>query len=313
MFTLVVGLWLPATPVQAAGAEFSVAAAPTTGYFDLTLHPGSTKALAVTINNTANAPRRFTVAMVPATTDASGQLLYTAHAKLTAAGKPTLTTWTPVSRKQVTVAAHGRQQVTLRLAIPNSATPGERLGAIAVTTHRAFAAKRQASIQNRFTLATPVHVTIDHPLTARPRLTLTHARVASNHRQLTATLASHTARLFGQITLRLALVDATGKQLLHTTLHNAQMAPGARMPLALPLGSRPLKPGKYWLRVRLASGSQHYDLRQPLTITANAAYASAKPPFRTAPLPWWVFALIAAVVALTLAVLGLLITRRRRS
>ncbi|WP_461214785.1 WxL protein host-binding domain-containing protein [Lacticaseibacillus sp. GG6-2] len=310
---LVAGFLLPATPVNAAGAEFSVAANQPSGYFQFTLAPGATKALPITINNTAAKARNFTVQMVPASTDSNGQLLYTAKANLTKAGKPTLTAWTSKSM-HVTVAAHGTKQVALTLAVPPAAKSGEKLGAINVTDQPEFAAKRQSSIQNRFTLATPVHLTVTKALATRPYLTLDHAKLEAAKATISANLASHTARLFGKISMHTTLENAAGKTVLAAKLQDAQMAPGAIMPLRLPVGTHKLHPGTYTLRVRLNSGTQHYDLHQPLTITGTQARAvPGTRPTVQAVLPWWVYALIAAVIALAAAVIVLLFKRRKQS
>lgn len=303
--------WQSAQPVAAAGAEFTLQPAAKAdqqqGYFKFSAQPGDHRDVSVIVTNTSTAAKTYHLNVVNAGVSANGQLTYTPDARLTKTSGPLLPAMVTFPQKTVTIPAHHSQAVTATLTVPATTFVGERLGAIAVTA-AAPAADNQNALQNRFTMAVPLDVTIVQAITTRPQLTLTKAAFAKA--RVSADLANHTARLFGEITLNAQVRNAAGKVVTTQKLTKAQMAPNAIMALAIPLSAAKLAPGRYQLAVSLTSGQQHYQLSDHFTITAAQAQAAAAKPTAAA-LPWWVYGLIALVAALVAVIVWLLLRRPR--
>lgn len=311
LFLVALGLWLSApTPVTAAGAEFTVtpdtAGSSATSYWQYQLKANTTQSLNVTLKNEADHARKFDLSFQNAGVASNGQLFYTPGAKLTQDDGPSLAGMLSEPKRTVTVSAHSQQIITTALKVPDTTWAGERLGSLYV---QAQADDATSGIQNRFAMAIPLHLTINHALTNKPELTLSkpklqrHAQTAT----VTASLANHTARLFGHITQTARLIGPNGKSLATQTLHNAQMPPNGIMPIQLPI-KKSLTPGRYTLDVTLDSGTQHYHFTKTFTIAANAIAATKSMPIKAA-IPWWVYALIASLIA----VIGWLLWTRKRS
>ncbi len=302
--------WIAPTPVAAAGAEFTVTPNTTgssaAGYYQYRLQPQTQTTLTATIHNTAAATQRFNVNIIDAGVSSSGQLLYTPGANLTATTGPTLASMATPLKQTVSVAAHASKTVQVTLRVPQTSWYGERLGALSVAAIPA--AGKQSGLQNRFVLATPLHLTIAHVDESRPKLTLSNTKLSQ--RNVTADLASHTARLFGGITIHSTLQNSAKQTLASATIKNAQMAPNAIMPLRLPV-TKALTAGTYTLVIDLTSGKQHYHLTDHFTITAAQASRTdmAQP---AVALAWWVYALIGLVISL-LGVIGWLLWQQRRA
>lgn len=302
--------WFAPTPVSAAGADFTISPDTTgsaaNGYFQYTLQPQTQTTLAATINNTADHPQRFTVSIINAGVSSSGQLLYTPGAKLTATTGPTLAQLVTPRQQTVTVAAHASKVVQATIQVPATNWYGERLGALSVAALPDT--NQQGGLQNRFVLATPLHLTISHPDLRRPTLTLTDSKLAGQ--TVEAALGNHAPRLFGDITMHTALQNAAKTTIATNTLNNAQMAPNAIMPVRLPI-TKALAPGKYTLVVDLTSGQQHYHLTDHFTISAAQAKDQHQTTAPAAPLAWWVYGLGVLIVVL-LGIIGWLLWRQRR-
>ncbi|WP_125710288.1 WxL protein host-binding domain-containing protein [Lacticaseibacillus porcinae] len=304
--------WVAPTTVNAAGSDFTVTpatpSAESQSYFQFQLKANATQTLAITITNKADHARDFELEFLSAGVSSNGQLLYTPGAKLVKDAGPSLLSMIETPKQTINVPANSKTTVETHIKVPNTKWSGERLGSWYV---RAAKEKSSSGIQNRFAMAIPIHVTIDHALTVNPHLTLSQPKLQQNNQTptITADLSNHTPRLFGHITQTLNLYDADHKSLGKQVLNNAQMAPNAIMPLQLPL-KKALTPGTYTLDLRLTSGKQSYHLTKTLIITGDQI-AKVTPKAATTLLPWWVYALIGLVVVMIAVIIWLLTTRRK--
>lgn len=300
------------TTVNAAGSDFTVTPATpnsqSQSYFQFQLKANTTQALAISITNKADHARDFELEFLSTGVSSNGQLLYTPGAKLVKDGGPSLLSMIETPKQTVNIPASSKATVETHIKVPDTQWAGERLGSWYV---RVAKEKSTSGIQNRFAMAIPIHLTIDHALTVKPHLTLSQPKLQQTNQvpTITANLSNHTPRLFGHITQTLQLYDASHKSMAKQVLNNAQMAPSAIMPLQLPL-KKALTPGTYTLDLRLTSGKQTYHLTKTLIITGNQI-DKVTPKAATAALPWWVYALIGLVAVMLAVIIWLLITRRK--
>lgn len=299
---------LAPTKVFATGSDFTATPDSTNSaaksYFQYQLKPNATQKLTLTLDNMADHARKFDLQFLPAGVSSSGQLMYTPGARLIKDSGPSLLSMIQQPQTSVTVPANSQTKVSTSLHVPNTKWAGERLGSWYV---RVAGEKTDAAIQNRFAMAIPVQLTVDHVLTQKPKLTLGQPKLEQN--QVIADLTNHTPRLFGHITQTTQLISPDHKTLAKQVLNDAQMAPSAIMALQLPV-KKALTPGTYTLDLTLTSGSQHYHLTRKFTIAADQITDST-PPAPTSAMPWWVYALIGMMIIMFAIIIWLLKTRKK--
>lgn len=299
---------LAPTKVFATGSDFTATPDATNSaaksYFQYQLKPNATQKLTLTLDNMADHARKFDLQFLSAGVSSNGQLMYTPGARLIKDSGPSLLSMIQQPQTSVTVPANSQTKVSTTLHVPNTKWAGERLGSWYV---RVAGEKTDAAIQNRFAMAIPVQLTVDHALTQKPKLTLGQPKL--DQTQVIADLINHTPRLFGHITQTTQLLGPDHKTLAKQVLNDAQMAPSAIMALQLPV-KKALTPGTYTLDLTLTSGSQHYHLTRKFTISAGQIQRPAKQP-ATAAIAWWVYALIGLVIIMLAIIIWLLKTRKK--
>lgn len=299
---------LAPTKVFATGSDFTATPDTTNSaaksYFQYQLKPNATQNLTLTLDNMADHARKFDLEFLPAGVSSNGQLMYTPGAKLFKDSGPSLLSMIQDRKTSVTVPANSQTKVSTTLHVPDTKWAGERLGSWYV---RVAGEKTDAAIQNRFAMAIPVQLTVDHALTQKPKLTLGQPKL--NQDQVIADLTNHTPRLFGHITQTTQLLGPDHKTLAKQILNDAQMAPSAIMSLQLPV-KKALTPGVYTLDVALTSGHQQYHLTRQFTIAADQI-TNPSTTTRTSTIPWWVYALISLVIIMLGIIIWLLKTRKK--
>lgn len=311
---LVAWLSAPLASAHAEGAGFTVT--PTlpenqlggnTGWFNLLVVPGKTQALAVTVANQADTPKRLHLELTNAFTQDNGQVGYAPNTRR----DPSATTWlTAMGSKPIDVelAAHTGKPVTFTVTPPAQGFPGQVLGAIYVQdqTPNQTQASGGLAITNEFAMVVAVQLQTSTKQVA-PALKLVSVKPSTT--KLVAHIQNTRARLFGQLKLTATITPKNQSKAVFTQKNTGyQMAPNSAFDYALTL-NKPLAAGDYQLRIAAAAGKYHWVLTRAFHLDADAAAKLAPPPAAPQAQSLWWLAGIGIVAALAV---GIWIGRRRK-
>jgi len=270
------------------------------------LTPGTTIHRRIEVSNTTRSELR--VAIYPAAATISRGSFVGAPAHKADA----LSTWTTVSRPIMDVPAGGTAVDTITVAIPATASPGERY---AVVWAEVRSAKSGGTIEliSRAGIRMYVHAGGTNPATSFTVNTLTGQRNSGGHAVVRA-LVHNTGGLAVDLTGTLAMSSVKGA--LTAGPYPAQLgttlAPGQSEPVWFTLTGQ-ITDGPWNATVTLHSGLSQQVSRAKITFPRNPGTA---PPVAARPVgggPGFVTILASAIlIAMVAALIALIITHRRR-
>jgi hypothetical protein len=270
------------------------------------LTPGTTIHRRIEVSNTTRSELRVAIYPAAATISQGSFVGAPAH---TANG---LSTWTTVSRPIMDVPAGSTAVDTITVAIPATASPGDRY---AVVWAEVRSAKSGGTIEliNRAGIRMYVYVGGTNPATSFTVNTLTGQRNPGGHAVVRA-LVHNTGGLAVDLTGTLAMTSVTGA--LTAGPYPAQLgttlAPGQSEPVWFTLTSQ-MTDGPWNATVTLHSGLSQQAFRAKITFphsTGTAPQAAARP---VGGGPGFVTILAGAIViAMFAALIALIIIHRRR-
>ena len=315
------GFPLPAQAAQTPTANFVVTPlfpknqlSTKDGYFNLKVTPGSTQTLKLSVTNPGTTRRELQIIPVTATTADSGTIVYIPSNRTDPSAK---TTFTKMTSPAVTVdlAPHQGKTVSFATKIPKDGFTGEILGGLFVTNPKTSKASTKRTAQN-FQLANRYAVTTAVALWCQPnqavpaKVQLASTKVITNDASTAPVVVAKLRNLapiaFGELKIKAQIFDkATGHEVASQTLKNRAMAPNSWFNDEIGLGDKPLTPGKYTLKMQLASGDRHWRFTQDFTLSKTRTQehnTRTKPVKGTATTTWYWFALAGS---LALVVIGL--------
>lgn len=276
-------LYFSLVPVHAAdGAQFATTPVfavnqnpDNLDYFSLTVSPNQTVPVAVTVNNLSpDKTHRFSTELVAATTSPSGKIDYTlSNQPRNWSDKPLLPDLVAKNQRRQTYQLTPKEErtITFHLKIPPKGFSGTILGSLytkRLTDDNPKA--KNMSFQNRFAMSNPVSLSEDFNQPRFPKLSLTTVKM-TNHGglpKLTTSIHNKSPYMFGNIKLDAKLYKRNRAQILfQQSVKNYEMAPSSTLDYAMPIGTRPLLPGRYTIQVTLSSGEKKFHLQRNFTIS----------------------------------------------
>jgi hypothetical protein len=271
------------------------------------LTPGTTIHRRIEVSNTTSSELRVAIYPAAATISQGSFVGAPAHTA------NSLSTWTTVSRSIVDVPPDSTAVDTITVAIPATASPGERY---AVVWAEVRSAKSGGTIEliNRAGIRMYVYVGGTNPATSFTVNTLTGQRNSAGHAVVRA-LVHNTGGLAVDLTGTLAMSSVTGA--LTAGPYPAQLgttlAPGQSEPVWFTLTSQ-MTDGPWNATVTLHSGLSQQAFRAKITFPRSRGTA---PPAAARPVgggPGFITILAGAIlIAMFAAVIALIITHRRRT
>lgn len=273
------------------------------GYFNLKVTPGSTQTLKLSVTNPGTTRRELQIIPVNATTADSGTIVYIPSNRIDPSAK---TTFTKITSPAVTVdlAPHQGKTVSFVTKIPKNGFTGEILGGLFVTNPKTSKASTKRTAQN-FQLANRYAVTTAVALWCQPnqavpaKVQLASTKVITNDASTAPVVVAKLRNLapiaFGELEIKTQVFEkATGHEIVSQTLKNRAMAPNSWFNSEIGLGDKSLAPGKYTLKMQLASGDRHWRFAQDFTLSKTRAQehnTRTKSVKKTATTEWYWFAL----------------------
>jgi LPXTG-motif cell wall-anchored protein len=279
-------------------------------YFRPVLAPGESSTDEVLVTSSSDSPLQLLISPVDGLTgQTSGAVYANRDAAVKKAGA-----WINPSISTLSLAPHGRQQVSFRVVVPRDAVPGDHLGGIAVEDANPQHSGGQFSITQVFRTVVGVDVVVPGPAAAGLRL---------GHLALKALPGTAVA------TLSIQLAD-TGRKLVKPNLAVSLRGPsayrryvGRQLDTVLPGDSIAypfiwpdgLVPGVYHVVVRATGGPRPIAREATLRLgtALHGAVHPSLPSTSSFPLAWALVIGLAAVLALIVLAWIVRARRRRRS
>lgn len=326
VFCALIGGYLGTTMVahaQAVGYTVQVVKSkqqddPTVSYFALRAQPGARHTIQIIIRNQTNRAQAFNVHVTQAITNSNGIIDYSQyHPQL----DPSLTVKMQAlftrPKQTVTVPASGKRTVSLTYQMPARRFRGCVLGGIYVIQAHAPAAKKTRSkIQLRDIFAYAISVRLrESAQNVAPALKLRQVTVGQIDRQnlVTANLQNFEPGIMPTLAITATVKTQHGlTPLLQQHQTNLGMAPNSNFNFALPWGNHQLRAGRYVLNLTARAGGKEWHFVRQFQITPQAL-RKLGPTVPTAHKPaYWLYLVLALIIALLLAIIGYLIYRNRR-
>ena len=174
-------------------------------------------------------------------------------------------------------------------------------------------------LANRYAVTTAVALWCQPNQTVPAKVQLASTKVITNDASAAPVVVAKLRNLapiaFGELEIKTQVFEkATGHEIVSQTLKNRAMAPNSWFNFEIGLGDKPLAPGKYTLKMQLASGDRHWRFAQDFTLSKARAQehnTHTKPGKGTATTEWYWFAL-ASGLAVAIGGLAYWLGRRQR-
>lgn len=287
-------------------------------YFALQVKPDQTQELAIVINNTSDRQQKYVVSINQAVTNDNGVIDYSqVKPKLDPSLKVgTQDIFTKGSDQKVTVAANAQKKVTFTYTMPAKELPGIILGGVYVEQVPAAAKHTTAKImiQNAFAYAIGLRLR-ESTRTVLPDMRLHEVKATQINRRnyVTANLQNPQPGIMQKLTVnaRVTKFDSV-KTLIRQQQSGMGMAPNSNFNFGIPWGNQNLPAGQYTLYLTAKAGSQTWQFTRNFTIADQTVKRLNKTVLAPAKRPnYWLYAALALLIAILLAIIGYLLYRSR--
>lgn len=320
LVTVGFGLSLLSQRVSANGADFSVKAIlPETqkstdvSYFDFELFPGEEKTIEIEIGNSTSQDQTYLVEVNTATTNMNGVIEYTKGERDNTL--PLSLSDSALVEPQVTVPAGSTMRVPIELKMPDRSFEGILLGGIRVAEVVDDKEETQ-QIANRFSYSIAIVLSQGNDM-PDPDLTLTDVYVEQVNRRnvISANIQNKASTIVNELNVDAQIFrQGQDKPLFHRNGTGLRMAPNSNFNFGVETNNKPLRAGKYTMKVKAVSGEQEWEWKQDFEITADEANELNETAVELETDNTMKYLLIAGgvVALLLLIVIGLLIKNRQK-
>ncbi|MGP4116232.1 DUF916 and DUF3324 domain-containing protein [Levilactobacillus zymae] len=289
----------------------------TSGYFNLKVQPGEQQRLVVILHNLQAQPQKLTLGINQAYTNPDGVIDYDRYnVKPDPTLKVQLKQIFKEPQRTITLPANGTERVGLTYEAPADPFTGTVLGAVYVSQTKPGKkyGKGKITLQNLYAYA--ISIEMRESLKAiRPVMAMHHVGVGQVDRQnmVMANLQNSRPTVMERLNTQAAITkQGSTTVLIHQTKKGMGMAPNSNFNYRIPWGTTTLKTGNYTLHLsaQATKGTWHFTknftvTQQQLNHLANLA-KQPKPNY-------WLYILLAVVIALLLALVGYLIYKNHKN
>ncbi|GEO69490.1 DUF916 and DUF3324 domain-containing protein [Levilactobacillus acidifarinae] len=287
------------------------------GYFNLKVQPGEQQRLVVILHNLQAQPQKLTLSVNQAYTNADGVIDYDLATK-----KPDPTLQVPLKQlfktpqRSITLPANGTERVGLSYEVPADPFKGTTLGAVYVSQTKPGKkyGKGKITLQNLYAYA--ISIEMRESLKAiQPTMLMHHVGIGQVDRQnmVTANLQNSKPAVMEKLRTQAAVTKrGSATVLIHQTKQNMAMAPNSNFNYQIPWGKTTLKPGQYTLHLSAQATKGSWHFTKNFTVTQKQLNHLAN--LAKQPRPnYWLYILLAIVIALLLALVGYLIYKNHKN
>lgn len=318
--------------IQAAGLPFQVMPVlpsnqrePDEAYFDIIAPANSQTKLQLKVKNITTQPVKIRVKFVTLQTNNNGQLDY--NMKQTRDHTLTYDANQLISGdQQLTLPANSTTIYEAQLRMPASNYDGIIAGGLVLEpiTAAAKVKKGQIGITNRFSYAVPV-IARNEDKTWLPKLQLASSKLVQidYHNQLKTRLNNPSVTFVNQLRVEQVVTNLNTKKVYRKSTSKMQMAPNSHfdyrltLPEKIPTGTYQVVTTAYYVKAKragyLAGNQQRYQYRQKsvnqvvVTKQQSRKLNQQITQSKTGGYHWVIYAVVGAIIALLLIIIGLLI------
>lgn len=275
----VMGLIFPGEKlVEASSPDFSVQAVlpesqtnERVSYFDITLEPKQEEILAVQVTNNSEAEMTLDIGVNTATTNSNGVINYGfSDADPDDTLPINFAEIVELDEKTITLTANETRTVEAKVVMPEKSFDGILLGGITVSEQ---VPENENQITNRFSYSLAVVIN-QTDKEVSPTVDLTQVAVNQRNRRsvVIGSLQNQAATILNDVHVEAQVFEKGSDAPLYTeTRSDMRMAPNSTLPFGISTGTKPLKAGKYQLKMVVTSGEEEWRFEKEFTITAKEA------------------------------------------
>lgn len=212
--------------------------------------------------------------------------------------------------QRVTIPANGSQTVTFTLQPPKAAFAGKISGGFYVSevTDDSVAKSlsgKGATLTNRYAYVVGVVLSQDGQSTVKPGLVNAHTAIIAN-------LQNTHAESLGEMAVKAEIRKAGQSKVLYQNHQQGlQMAPNSNFNYGINLKNKPLKAGRYQLKMTIKGNKGSWVLTKEFTITRQQANKYNDKAVELPKTNWWPYVIIGLLAVIILFLIWLLWKRRK--
>lgn len=307
--------WGPLTLAESQNG-FSISPInPTTGepqstYYDLTVVPRQKQTLKVRLFNSQNEDMTVKVQANEAGTNNNGVITYAGQEKQDASLRVPFSRIAHFETEEVVIPKQSSKDVALQIEVPSEPFKGIILGGIRVTEVIKNASKAQAASVKANVAYSVAVVLREQEETMDPSMHLLGVgqEVRNYRNYLSAELQNSAPRLIKKLETKASVYKKGSNKLLYEAEKTSmEMAPNSKFKFGINLEQRPVKAGKYVMKVSGKADGKPYQFEQEFEITEQEAKALEKNRLYVSDDQSnnnWIWVLVACLVLLLLLGIG---------
>lgn len=292
---------------------------PNLGYYDLKVKPGQKQTVSIAVQNSGSKAAQVDVTPTTATTNDSGLMNYQpSDAKKDSTLKYAFSDLMSGSQR-VTIPANGSQTVTFTLQAPKATFAGKISGGFYVSevaddsVTKSLSGKG-ATLTNRYAYVVGVVLRQDGQPTVKPSLRLQTVKpgLVNAHTAIIANLQNTRAESLGEMDVKAEIRKVGQSKVLYQNHQQGlQMAPNSNFNYGINLKNKPLKAGRYQLKMTIKGNKGSWVLTKEFTITRQQANKYNDKAVELPKTNWWPYIIIGLLAVIILFLIWLLWKRRK--
>jgi len=291
---------------------------PLVNYFALRVKPNQRQTLTVVVRNQTAKTQTFKVHLTQAITNSNGIIDYNDFKpQLDPSLKVKIADIFDKTYQTVTVPANGSRRVKLTYQMPSAKLRGCVLGGVYVQQAKLPKAQKTGKLMIRDAFAYAISIRLrESAQNVAPNLRLHQVGVTQVNRRnyVTANLQNFEPGVLSNLSIQASVKAQNGfRTLLKQQQTNLGMAPNSNFNFAIPWNNVNLRAGKYTLHLTAKAGKKNWTFTKNFTITPQEL-RKLGPTVQNPTKPnYWLYILLAVIIALLLALIGYLLYRNRRN
>lgn len=242
-------------------------------YFDLRMEPKQKKTIEIEVSNTLGKDQVIIVDSSAARSNQNGIIEYTSNNENK--DNSLVINFTDIInfQKEVTVPANSTIKVPIEITMPDKLFDGIILGGLTFKTKNNESEGDQNQITNKFAYSIAVMIS-QNDSEISPELNLQSVDVGqSNLRNvIRATVQNETATIVENLEMEAFVYKGTQNEpIFHNQVINYRMAPNSTLPFVINTNDKPLKAGRYTLKMTAKSDEKEWEWEKKFTIEADVA------------------------------------------
>lgn len=289
-------------------------------YFDLKMKPNQKQTVEIDVMNSSNEEIQVEASINYASTNRTGVIDYTKNdlSKIDKSLKyplPTLAT-IPDDQKLLTIPVNGKKTVQVTIEMPDESIDGVVLGAVQFKKKNQTETKKTkgVSLKNEYSYIVGMQLS-ETDKQVKPHMNLLSIKptLINYHTAIVAKLQNDQPVIIKNLSIDAKVYqDGSNKMLYQTKKADMTMAPNSNFDFGIDWENKPLKEGKYRLKMTATNGVETWNWDETFTIGKKDQDLN-KEAVNLKQTSQWLYVALAAGVLLIVLIIILVIRKRRNN